>query len=323
MFSVVIPLFNKRRYVRRAVDSVLGQTFRALELIVVDDGSTDGSTDVLADIADPRLRMIRQDNAGEGAARNRGGAEATAEWIAFLDADDMWLPDHLSELSEVVRRFPGAALVSTGNREIGQGIAPQVPSHTGVIREVDYFAEAARRIGFLNASSAAVRRTVFMASGGFGPFRAGADLECWARLALAHQVAMSTRVTSIYFRGTGGVMEQLSGRRREAPTVHALEDVSPAVRFLTSALRQGLCGAKRPSVEAYINGRLFTMARAALYRGDVDLARTAGRLSVGRPPMKMRVLDAALRLPAPAILAALRPYAAYRRLTHRIQRAAP
>src|SRR5216684_3247446 len=105
-FSIVIPLYNKHSYIRRAVNSVLAQSFRDFELIVVDDGSSESSHEMLADITDPRMRLIRQDNAGGGAARNRGIEEARAHWIAFLDADDMWLPGHIDELAALIRSHP-------------------------------------------------------------------------------------------------------------------------------------------------------------------------------------------------------------------------
>ena len=96
-FSVIIPLYNKREFIVQAVESVLAQECAEFELLVVDDGSTDGSAELLeALVSDPRLRVIRQDNmAGAGGqARNTGMSEAQGEWFAFLDADDYWLPNH-------------------------------------------------------------------------------------------------------------------------------------------------------------------------------------------------------------------------------------
>jgi glycosyltransferase involved in cell wall biosynthesis len=100
--SVIIPLYNKGLYIRRALDSVFAQTFDDYEVIVVDDGSTDdGPQQVMAD-SDLRLRLISQSNAGPGAARNRGISEAKGEYVAFLDADDEWLPEYLSRSYEVL-----------------------------------------------------------------------------------------------------------------------------------------------------------------------------------------------------------------------------
>jgi len=93
--SIVIPLYNKAPYVRRALDSIAVQTFADFEAIIVDDGSTDMGAAVVANYSDPRFRLIRQENAGPGAARNAGIAQAQGEFIAFLDSDDEWLPNYL------------------------------------------------------------------------------------------------------------------------------------------------------------------------------------------------------------------------------------
>ena len=209
-FSVVIPLYNKRPYVRRAVDSVFAQTHRAFELIVVDDGSTDGGHEALASVADARFRLVRQANAGEGAARNRGVAEAREDWVAFLDADDLWLPGHLAETARIIEAFPDSGFVATGVREIADiGELNAVAKTRPNIRRVDYFLEASRGIGRVHPSNVSVRRAALIEIGGFGPFKAGADLDCWARLAVRYLLALSDRVTSAYVRGTGGAMEQL------------------------------------------------------------------------------------------------------------------
>ena len=94
-FSVVIPLYNKRQEIETTIRSVLSQTLSPHEIIVVDDGSTDGSGEVVKGMDSPLVRLIRQTNAGECAARNRGIAEATGDYIALLDADDSYRPDFM------------------------------------------------------------------------------------------------------------------------------------------------------------------------------------------------------------------------------------
>lgn len=95
--SVVIPLYNKGAFIRRALNSVFTQTFEDYEVIVVDDGSTDDGPNIVASFDAIRLRVIRQENSGPGATRNRGINNALGEYIAFLDADDEWLPDYLEK----------------------------------------------------------------------------------------------------------------------------------------------------------------------------------------------------------------------------------
>jgi glycosyltransferase involved in cell wall biosynthesis len=95
LVSVIIPVFNGERHVADAIASVLAQRHHALEVIVVDDGSTDASADVVCRIADARCRLVTQPSSGAAAARNRGISESTGALLAFLDADDVWTPDKL------------------------------------------------------------------------------------------------------------------------------------------------------------------------------------------------------------------------------------
>lgn len=112
--SVIVPLYNKAGYILRTLESIAAQNMGDFEVIVVDDGSTDGSADVVRSFADPRFRLIAQANAGPGAARNRGLLQARAPYVAFLDADDRWLPDFLQVNVALLERYPEAAAVSCG-----------------------------------------------------------------------------------------------------------------------------------------------------------------------------------------------------------------
>lgn len=107
--SVVIPVYNGARSIGRAVSSVLEQSFRRFEIVVVDDGSTDGTCETLRPFLD-RVRLIQQDNAGPSAARNAGIRVARGEYIAFLDADDAWLPEKLEHLIGAMAQSPSAVL---------------------------------------------------------------------------------------------------------------------------------------------------------------------------------------------------------------------
>lgn len=111
--SVIIPLYNKQRELPAAIRSLLSQSFADWQAVIVDDGSTDSSVDVLRRFSDPRIRLVRQANAGVAAARNRGIAEARAELVAFLDADDEWMPDYLESMIALARKYPEAVIYGT------------------------------------------------------------------------------------------------------------------------------------------------------------------------------------------------------------------
>ena len=111
--SVVIPLYNKAPYIARALNSVLAQERLPEEIIVVDDGSTDGGGDLVKQFKDPLIRLIRQENQGVSAARNRGISLAKGELIAFLDADDTWQPGFLKVISEMRELYPQAGIYGT------------------------------------------------------------------------------------------------------------------------------------------------------------------------------------------------------------------
>jgi len=117
-FSILIPLFNKQSYIQQTIESVLAQTYQDFEVLVIDDGSTDKSITVVNAIADSRIRVIAQQNAGVSVARNRGIQEAGGEWICFLDADDWQHPSYLEKLVELINNFPQVDAVATRFKRI-------------------------------------------------------------------------------------------------------------------------------------------------------------------------------------------------------------
>jgi glycosyltransferase involved in cell wall biosynthesis len=313
-FSVVIPLYNKRPYIRRAVDSVLAQTFEDFELIVVDDGSTDGSHEALAHVTDPRFRLLRQENRGGagGQARNTGMSAAGGTWFAFLDGDDMWLPDHLLELRRIIEQERSAGLISCRSREVVETrLGSMVQSSKKLtVRRIDYFREAAREIGIINASSTAIRRDVFDTLGGFANHRSGPDLEFWARIVLRYPVAISDRLTVLYFRDTGGNMQTIA-RENKPSTVPLtqLRQLSPSVAMLCDAAEREPTLLRKPTVREYVNSRVFSAIRGALYRRDLERSRQAAALALEPVGIKLRCLRWILALPDGIVAVGLALYA--------------
>jgi hypothetical protein len=174
--SVIIPLYNKAPYIQRALDSVLAQTFRDFELIVVDDGSTDGGAEIVARCSDPQVRIIRQSNAGPGAARNRGLSAAQGELVAFLDADDEWLPEFLARATAHLDHHPEVAAISMGYSDTGAkpGVTEAMwdareikNGHYCVVSESRSAEFAVSLLAYMSPCSTVCRKSVMARYGGF------------------------------------------------------------------------------------------------------------------------------------------------------------
>lgn len=113
-FSVIIPLYNKELYVSNTLTSVLDQTFTDFEVIIINDGSTDKSVNIAEEFNDPRIKFIHQENQGLSVARNNGIKRANSEYIALIDADDLWSPNHLQQLYDLIQLYPNKGLYATG-----------------------------------------------------------------------------------------------------------------------------------------------------------------------------------------------------------------
>lgn len=205
LFSVVIPLFNKEDLIGDTLRSVLAQNYQNFEVVVIDDGSTDQSASIVAAIAEsePRIRLISQANAHVSAARNHGIRESKGDYVAFLDADDLWKVNHLDELSLLAQEFPEAGMLGTAyaRRLAGR------PDQAGLVRDLvgrralvgDYFATAVD-YQFIYTSSIAIRKDVFAVVGAFDEANQlfSEDLDLWTRVASRYRVGYSGNVTVIY-----------------------------------------------------------------------------------------------------------------------------
>ena len=200
-----MPLYNKAPYVRKAVESVMAQTYTTWELWVIDDGSADMSAEVAESVNDARIHIVRQKNAGVSATRNRGAAESTAPYICFLDADDWWEPTFLEEMAGLIGHHPDAGIYGTGYTIVDERHHRSRPSPIGVEPGflegyIDYFAVYTRTKAMpLWTGAVCIPRKVFAEEGGFNPqLKMAEDFDLWVRIALKHPVAFLNKPLANY-----------------------------------------------------------------------------------------------------------------------------
>lgn len=211
--TAVIALYNKEKYIDRAIRSIQSQTKQVNEIVVVDDGSTDAGPDIVKSIYDSRIKLIYQDNQGVSLARNNAVSVASNNIIAFLDADDEWLPNHIEEILLLVKQFPSAGAYGTSYRfefADGRSEVPKfrnTPRHPwrGAIQNI--YRSSLGDCPFWT-SAVAVRREVMLKIGGFSAGESIAeDLDLWFKIASSYSVAWSTEITAVYHRDiTGSAM---------------------------------------------------------------------------------------------------------------------
>ncbi len=206
-FSVIIPVYNRYCPVREAIESVLGQTFADFELIVVDDGSTDG-TPAIADEYRGRIIYERRDHRGVSAARNTGITLSSAPWLAFLDSDDRWLPEKLARQAAYIGRNPAVTIHQTDEQWIRRGRRVN-PRLRHLKREGDIFADSLG-LCLISPSATALSRRCFDR---YGPFDedlpACEDYDLWLRVTAREWVGFIPEKLVVRH---GGHEDQLSGR---------------------------------------------------------------------------------------------------------------
>jgi glycosyltransferase involved in cell wall biosynthesis len=235
MVSVIIPTYNRAWSIGRAIDSVLAQTVRDFELIVVDDGSTDGTGRYLGTTY-PDLRVITIPHSGVSGARNTGIRNAQGKWIAFLDSDDYWMPEKLSEqlsylaLNRRYRICHTDEIWIRNGRRINQGKKHQ--------KTAGWFFAPSLRLCLISPSSVMIERSVFDEVGWFDEeFEYVEDYELWLRITARHPVGYIDRKLVVK---TGGHEDQLSRRIEgiERYRIAALEKLLKTVPLSDELLEQ-------------------------------------------------------------------------------------
>ncbi|TVR03321.1 MAG: glycosyltransferase [Spirochaetaceae bacterium] len=287
--SVIIPVYNRYSLLCEAVQSVLAQSRPALEVIVVDDGSTDiGPAEVAALTAmtpSPPVRYHRIDHCGmPGAVRNAGVARAAGEWIAFLDSDDLWYPHKLARQLECARRFPDRPLVHTRERWLrnGREVSQAGQRHA---REGWVFADALHKCT-IGPSTVLMRRELFEELGGFRPdLEVAEDYEFWLRLTARHQVAYVDEPLIDKRAGHGDQLSEKYGQI-ERFRIDALQRLVDEGYFALVDAEPGRDGqsnnemARAELARAELARKCSIYARGAAKRGRAEEARRYEELAV-------------------------------------------
>ena len=199
MITIIIPLYNKEASIATALRGVLEQTYQDFEVVVVDDGSTDGGAAVVEQFDDPRIRLIRQANGGVSAARNRGIAEAKGAHVAFLDADDEWMPTFLEEIAALIAAYPECKARATNYIFNSNGVKSptllrKMPFTEGRGVLTNYFEVASCSHPPVCSICVCIDRDLLQEMGGFPlGIKSGEDLLTWARIAVRTNWAYSLK----------------------------------------------------------------------------------------------------------------------------------
>jgi glycosyltransferase involved in cell wall biosynthesis len=248
--SVIIPLYNKAAHVLNALDSVASQTFADMEVIIVNDGSTDGGARLAADYPDARFRVVSQPNAGPGGARNRGIAEAKGELLAFLDADDEWLPEFLARSIKLLEEH-GAATATSCYFQFPLGVSlARLWTERG-IREGAYRLKPStpptlvvHMLAYMSPWSTVARADVVRRWGGFYDADRclyAEDAFLWLKVLLNEVVAFSLEPLVRFNQGASELSANLKGARPVEPFLLHPEQVEACCPLqLRSLLEQVL-----------------------------------------------------------------------------------
>lgn len=261
LVSAIIPTYNRAAMTLRATRSALAQTRQDVEVVIVDDGSTDGTEPLLADelggLIGDRVRYVRQANAGVSAARNRAVAESQGEFIAFLDSDDEWLPEKTERQLEAFERWSDCGMVVCDFTIVDLDGNPTSVEH----RREQYGAgghvlERLLLRPILVPSTAMLRRSVWDAVGGFDPeLRTAEDIDLQLRIAAEYSIGLVEEPLVRYLRGHDSLSETTSSYRDYLDVV---------TRFVR---RHGRAVDRRVARGAIYSAR-YRLARGLMWNGD-------------------------------------------------------
>jgi len=203
--SVVIPLLNKGPHIARAIESVLKQTFQDFEIIIIDGNSIDEGPIIVQQYSDPRIHFYVQEGSGVSSARNQGVNRSHSPYIAFLDADDEWMPRHLETIIRLIKKYPDAGMFTTTwkrqtvDRQIRMANYQYIPNPPWEGLLPDYFKSGSLGDSPVWTSVVVIPKKIFEEMGGFSEgYWYGEDLDLFGKIALKYPVAFSWEFGAIY-----------------------------------------------------------------------------------------------------------------------------
>lgn len=197
-FSVIITLYNKELYIRKCLQSVLSQTHSNFEVVIIDDGSTDNSVKIVNEFNDDRIALHQQSNKGVSVARNVGIEKTSSNYIALIDADDEWLPNHLENLLHLVQMYPDANMWVSGYRKSTKKPNLSKKSIQKIYIEA-YLDNRLNNTSIAWTSATLLNKDVFNKTNGFMPrISHGEDQALWLEMCIDGYIAKSFLETAIY-----------------------------------------------------------------------------------------------------------------------------
>ncbi|MAT90864.1 MAG: glycosyl transferase [Flavobacteriaceae bacterium] len=284
-FSVVISVYNKERYIANTLKSVLSQTVSDIEVVVLNDGSTDGSEAVIKSfLLDERIRYFSKPNRGAGAARNYVIQKADADYIALLDADDVWAPDYLEEQLRLIEKYPQHSVFATNSQLYQRGRILKrdysIPiDHTSDL--VVNFFSASYIHSIVNSSSCVVHRSVFETVGLYNPsIKSGQDTDLFIRMGLQYSVVFSPKICVTVIRNANS-LSQRTKTLAEKASFEAYEDTEKT----------------HPALKKFLDLNRYSLCLLAKMGGDVDgFLNLARKINLNNLNKKQRFL---LKQPSP------------------------
>jgi glycosyltransferase involved in cell wall biosynthesis len=299
MFSVIIPLYNKAPYIEKALQSVLQQTFRDFEIIVVDDGSTDNGAEIVKNIFSPHylaarqlqiplkgFQLISQPNQGVSTARNNGVKAAQENYLAFLDADDEWHPEYLAKMKQLIEQFPDAGLWASSYYIVKNGrnrlatVGVEKDFSKGIINYCQVYAKTLCMP--VCTDTAIVPKKVFDEEHGFKPqLKLGEDFDLWVRIVMKHPVAFLNEPLAYYHQDVEQKNRGVVDNKIYEPATHYIFNL----QFLEQAEKENT-----DLKQLLDNLRVYTLERYRLKKAyPEEVKKEISKVNLKNQPLKIRL----------------------------------